>query len=1005
MANYWVGFNNPDGSLNTEVRCFTNNDSISVTPRSTNGVAGNTFNGRVYNADDTPVTDWAVYDSPTGTTYPSVPAGGRFCIEALTSGAGGMFGFSLEMPERKNQVITFDLPVVLIDDTITLNTTRDAANASRVIVSSTAGLSVGWDVNGSLIPPDTVIAQVISATVLALSKNIATAGSLGNVEYAGAVFATATIDDLYDAIDSPIGADTVYSPKPVTLSATSNSGLTSFTFTSSNTARASITNGNILSYPSSSQTIEPDSVTITASQAGNEEWKPASKSITLDPELTSAVPHVLDIQVASSIGFNQEVPLTVTSSQSLSPIIIRTFPAGVIDFVGAGTQVIDGVAEKIWNASTKAKGLAAGVAQIEAFQSGNETIESASASVSVLVGKQLQTIIFNVPNIVWRPDITVDLTASSSSGLPITFSTSNPLVATFLEGGRLRTYSQGSVELIASQSGNNDFAPALASVEIGIGSRSQVIVFEEFGPQQYGNPNFSPIVYATSGLPLSFVSSNTSVAAVVGGTLVIVGVGSASITANQSGNAFWNAATSVTRTLVVSKGTAIISATVPPSVRVGDVSRVEIFGTSSNQESVVFSVASASASILKIVNEVGKYYLSGLSDSATPGIVVASVPETSRYVASAIRFPVVSGRRTQSLGGDFFYVRKLSDGFVDLNLKASTRLSVSLSVVSGPGTLSGSRVVFNSTGQVLINATQLGNAEFKPATPVTARVVVEQGEQSIRFLPIPSVLVGQQVLLSALASGGSPVVFYSSAPDVVSVTLSGVATGISEGVAFILAVTLGDASYGPAAAVQPLGVGVRRLDSIAVPLLGVADPENFNSTAVATPFTGPTQVVPSAQVKDTETFNSIVASSATPADFLFVPRTLQDEESFDSRVASLAYTGIVFDMRQYPGKGDHDNEFSSPTVSPVFLGASAFVPVAVEADSSDYFSSTPSPASTAESCIGAKYDGKDEFEIYEASPAFVTRGFILYLSGTAGRLLWSHPDLNTEQINGKYVLI
>lgn len=64
---------------------------------------------------------------------------------------------------------------------------------------------------------------------------------------------------------------------------------------------------------------------------------------------------------------------------------------------------------------------------------------------------------------------------------------------------------------------------------------------------------------STSRLPVSFSSNNTAVARITGGRLEITGVGSASITATQSGNPQWLAAPPVSRLLTVLKGNQKIS--------------------------------------------------------------------------------------------------------------------------------------------------------------------------------------------------------------------------------------------------------------------------------------------------------------------------------------------------------------------------------------------------------------------------------------------------------------
>lgn len=81
--------------------------------------------------------------------------------------------------------------------------------------------------------------------------------------------------------------------------------------------------------------------------------------------------------------------------------------------------------------------------------------------------------------------------------------------------------------------------------------QSQTITFPEFEDIEYDNVSFSPGATASSGLPVTYTSSNTNVVSVSGSNLVIQGAGSAVITASQSGGSGYLPAVSVQRTLNV----------------------------------------------------------------------------------------------------------------------------------------------------------------------------------------------------------------------------------------------------------------------------------------------------------------------------------------------------------------------------------------------------------------------------------------------------------------------
>jgi len=81
--------------------------------------------------------------------------------------------------------------------------------------------------------------------------------------------------------------------------------------------------------------------------------------------------------------------------------------------------------------------------------------------------------------------------------------------------------------------------------------QSQTITFGALPSKTYGDPAFTLGATASSGLSVSYASSNPAVAAVSGNTVTLFGAGSTTITASQSGNASFSAAMPVPQTLTV----------------------------------------------------------------------------------------------------------------------------------------------------------------------------------------------------------------------------------------------------------------------------------------------------------------------------------------------------------------------------------------------------------------------------------------------------------------------
>jgi len=144
---------------------------------------------------------------------------------------------------------------------------------------------------------------------------------------------------------------------------------------------------------------------------------------------------------------------------------------------------------------------------------------------------------------------------STGNGLPVFYSLSGP--------GSDATVSTSVESSIAAKpvSGQTfSFIPAKAD---------QTITFATLSSKTSGDAPFALTATASSGLAVSYVSSNTSVATVSGSTVTIVGAGSTDITASQAGDGSFNAATNVIRTLVV-KSNQVISFTAIPTKTLGD---------------------------------------------------------------------------------------------------------------------------------------------------------------------------------------------------------------------------------------------------------------------------------------------------------------------------------------------------------------------------------------------------------------------------------------------------
>ena len=207
----------------------------------------------------------------------------------------------------------------------------------------------------------------------------------------------------------------------------------------------------------------------------------------------------------------------------------------------------------------------------------------------------------------------------------MTYQSSNTAVATIVNNS-VTIVGIGSAIITASQPGNSSYnAAADVSQTLTVGKLNQTIAFAALAAKLITDPAFSLSATSSAGLPVTFQSSNTAVATIVNNTLTIVGVGSAIITASQSGNANYNAATDVAQTLVVGKANQTITFGPLPSKIISD-APFSLSATSSAGLAVVYK--SSNTSVAKITNNI--LTIVGIGSS----IITATQPGNASYNAA-----------------------------------------------------------------------------------------------------------------------------------------------------------------------------------------------------------------------------------------------------------------------------------------------------------------------------------------------------------------------------------
>ncbi|MBW4889748.1 putative Ig domain-containing protein [Mucilaginibacter sp. HMF5004] len=402
--------------------------------------------------------------------------------------------------------------------------------------------------------------------------------------------------------------------------ATASSGL-GITYTSADTSKATIVNGNI-------HIKGAGIVTITASQAGNAAYLAAasvSQSLTINKVDQTIAFNPLPNKLVTDTDFDAGA----TASSGLS-----------VNYTSADTNVATIVNGKIHITG-------AGTTNITANQTGSSIYLPAAPVTQLLtVSKRYQTITFSSLSPKTMADSDFSIGATTNSGLVISYTSSDQSVAT-IANGIIHITGAGTTTITASQAGNGTYNPAISvSQSLTVNKLDQSITFNTLSAKTVVDSAFSTGATTNSGLQIDYTSSDPTVVTITNGIIHITGAGTTTITASQAGNGTYNPATSVSQSLTINKLNQTITFSALPAKKLGDAD-VSLNATASSGLPVTYS--SSNTSVATIVN--GKLHIVGAGIS---NITVQQAGNQTYVAATATQaFTVASFNiQVQSLDGD-----------------------------------------------------------------------------------------------------------------------------------------------------------------------------------------------------------------------------------------------------------------------------------------------------------------------------------------------------------------
>ena len=510
--------------------------------------------------------------------------------------------------------------------------------------------------------------------------------------------------------------------------------------------------------------------TITASRTGGTVGGITYAAATATQTITvGAATHTLVFVLDDTGTSGQVIPLTATSQDAGGNNIAVGLPA--ITYMSSAPAIAEVRGGQLVL-------LMAGTATITASRGGG-TVGGVTYRAATNVA---QTITVSAVQVITFDDLTGGNPVSVGDIIPLVATTGTPdaamLLITFESSATgiaeiinnmdgtfsLKLIGAGEVEITAKQGGGRGvdlvtYAPAIPVTQtIMVGRGPQDITFNSANAGAVGT-DIELMATASSGLDVTFEVTTGDAFATLnpnGTTLSLTAAGTVTITATQTGDGNYNAATPVTHDITVSQGAQDITFTSPEEGTAG--TTIELMATGGDSGNpVTFSIAPGET----------RATLTGGNDLTLTGTGTVTVTATQAGNAN-----YAEGTQTQTItvnqGTQGITFTSANAGIVDTDIElmvtASSGLDVTFAITTETlpdglaattgevATLVDNTLSLKHVGDVTITATQAGNASYAMTTQ-TQTITVSKGTQEIMFMLANTGTVGTDIEL--MATGGA----------------------------------------------------------------------------------------------------------------------------------------------------------------------------------------------------------------------------------------------------------
>jgi MBG domain-containing protein len=618
---------------------------------------------------------------------------------------------------------------------LNLAQTYDGAPKRAGAVTAPAGLDVSFTYDGSSTAPTKAGRYIVVGTV-------------NDANYEGSATGVLTISKAGQKIDFPALAARMYGGADFAPGAAASSGL-GVLYTSSNPKVATVVENR-------AHIVGAGTTTITAAQAGSGNYlaaEPVGQELTVN-------------KARAKITLSN---LQQTYDGTPKSAGAKTEPEGL-----AVTLTYDGKAAVPVNAGSYTVTATVEDANYEGSTEGGMTIAKAPQSIT-----------FNALAERTYGDMTFDLSSTVSSGLTVTYGSSNPVVAA-ISGSTMKIMGAGTAEITAYQAGDeNHLSANPVTRTLTVNKAPQTITFAALVLRTYGDMPFALAATVSSGLTASYTSSDSAVAAVSGSEVRIGNAGTAEITAYQAGDSNYLAAEPVKQVLTVNKAPQSIKFNALPVRTYGDEMPFLLFSTTSSGLTATYESSSKAVATIK-----GNEVKTAASGTTT---ITANQAGDSNYLPAKPVQQVLTVKKAPA------WIAPLDQRHTYDGTPKPVKIAIRPQGLSVNITYDGNTAPPVEVGRYRVKVT-VQDANYEGSA--TGTIIIGRERQKIEFPVLEVKTFGEgPFTLSAVTSSGLPAMYESSDPTVAVISGSQV-TIKGAGTAMITAFHEGDRNYEPAEPVK-----------------------------------------------------------------------------------------------------------------------------------------------------------------------------------------------------------